>query len=156
MDAKTWFWTAALLNMALMAGIAVRGIRLASRGEVARHRRHMLVAVALVFVFIGSYVLKVVFLGHEDFDTWSPAAVHTLRFHELCVLVMIVGGGIALQRGHRMRASREATGDPSAAPAPAQVLRLHRLAGRIAVGSAILGFLAACLVLAGMIARLPG
>ncbi|MGH0036644.1 MAG: DUF420 domain-containing protein [Myxococcota bacterium] len=156
MDAKTWFWTGALLNMALMAGFAIAGVRQARAGEVARHRRSMLAACALVLVFVGSYLVKLAVLGREDFSAWSPAAINTLRFHETCVLAMLLGGGVALQRARRMRHSRQVLGDPAAPPAPPRVLRAHRLAGRVAVVGALAGLVSAAFVLAGMIGRAGG
>lgn len=156
MDAKTWYWTGALLNMAVMTGFAVTGMVHARRGDVIRHRRCMLVAAALVGAFIASYALKLALLGREDFATWSPVAVHTLRIHETCVLAMIVGGAFALGRAWRMRRSRQVTRDPRDEPAPPATLRAHRLAGRIAVAGAVLGLLTASVVWIGMVVRATG
>jgi uncharacterized membrane protein YozB (DUF420 family) len=150
------YWTGALLNMAVMAGFAVQGVRQIRRGEVARHRRSMLISIALVLAFIGSYALKVVFLGKEDLDTWSLPAVRTLQFHELCITALLLGGGFALFRGMGLRKTRLVThhaDDPEADP---KRVRSHRRAGRIAVGGAVLGWLSAAFVLAGMYARAGG
>jgi uncharacterized membrane protein YozB (DUF420 family) len=155
-DAKTWFWTGALANMAVMAGFVVAGVRQARRGDVARHRRSMLVASALVLVFIGSYLLKLAWLGREDFSTWSAVAINVLRFHESSVLVMLLGGAFALFRAYRMRASRQVTGHPESRPVDPRVLRGHRIAGRIAVAGAVLGLVSACFVWLGMIQRGQG
>jgi len=153
MDAKLVYWTGALVNMAVIVALAGHGVRLARRGDVAGHRRAMLVASGLVLAFVASYALKLAFLGREAVETWSPAAIWVLRFHETCVLFMILGGAFALARAWRLRRTRLVTRDPEdPRPAPA-LLRAHRRAGRVAVGAALLGVLSACLVLAGMYAR---
>jgi uncharacterized membrane protein YozB (DUF420 family) len=153
MDAKVLYWSGALLNMAVIAGLAVHGIRCVRRGETARHARAMRAAAALVGLFLLSYVLKLAFLGREALAAWSSLAVNVLRFHELCVLVMLIGGGTALVIGRRLRASRSFTHSAGDPPAPPALLRRHRLAGRVALAGAILGAATAGLVLAGMYAR---
>ncbi len=153
MTASEWFWGGALLNMAVLTGFAVRGVRQARRGEITRHRRSMLVAASLVGAFLGAYILKVVLVGREDFGLWSAADVSVLRFHEACVLAMLVAGGLALERARRMRRSRQVTRDPADPPAPLPVVRRHRIAGRVALVGALLGLVSACFVWAGMLGR---
>jgi uncharacterized membrane protein YozB (DUF420 family) len=153
MDPKLIYWTGALLNMAVVAGLAVQGVRQIRRGEVARHRRSMLISISLVLAFIGSYVIKLTWLGRENLAVWSTASVRTLQVHELCITAMLVAGGFAVYRGLGMRKTRRVTrhaDDPE--PDPRHV-RAHRLAGRIAVGAAVLGWLTAAFVLIGMYSR---
>jgi hypothetical protein len=76
-----------------------------------------------------------------------------LRFHELCVLLMVVSGGIALRLGHTLRQTKAFVDDPDAAEAPAGLRRRHRLAGRTALAGALLGVASAGVVLAGMYGR---
>ncbi len=155
MDARLVYWTAALLNMILLCVIALRGVRQARMGEVARHRRSMLTASALVIAFVVSYVPKVIFLGKEQLELWSPATVYTLYFHELCVAAMLLGGGVAVHRGIALSRTRLAT-HSSEDPAPEpRTLHVHRIGGRIAVTAALLGALAAGVVLLGMYDRSP-
>lgn len=153
-DPKVLYWTAALANMVLITFLALRGVQQAKRGEVAAHRRSMLTGALLVLAFLVSYVFKVTFLGREAMDTWGSGYVTTLRFHETCVLVMIVGGGIALHRGRAMRATRNLTRDSADPAAPAATVRLHHRAGKIAVTGLVLAVLSASVVLVGMYARL--
>ena len=153
MNANLLYWSGALLNMAVIAGLAVYGVRCARRGELARHARSMRAAGLLVGLFLASYVLKLASLGREELASWSPAAVGMLRFHELCVLVMLVAGGIALFLGRTLRRSRAYTRDAADPAAPAGLLRRHRLAGRTALAGALLGAATAALVLAGMYTR---
>jgi uncharacterized membrane protein YozB (DUF420 family) len=153
MDAKVLYWSAALLNMVVIAALATYGVRCAKRGELARHARFMRAAALLVGLFLVSYVLKLAFLGRETLGVWSPTALWALRFHELCVLTMLLGGGTALALGRRLRTSRSFTRVPADPPAPAPLLRRHRLAGRTALVGAILGAASAALVLGGMYAR---
>ncbi len=153
MDAKVIFWGAAVLNFAALTGFAVAGIQQIRRGERARHRRSMLIAASLVGVFLVAYVVKLATLGREDLDTWSSAAVWTLRFHELCVLAMLIGGGTALVLGGRIKKSRLFATTPDApAPSPSDLHR-HRIAGRVALAGAVLGVVSAGFVWLGMLSR---
>jgi uncharacterized membrane protein YozB (DUF420 family) len=154
MDPKVLYWTGALANMALITVLATRGVRQAKRGEIPAHRRSMLTCVALVVAFLVSYGLKLVFLGREDLESWGGLYVNTLRFHETCVLVMIVGGGIALHRARAMRGTRNRTRDAADPAAPAAVVRLHHRAGRAGIAGLVLAVLSASVVLAGMYARM--
>ncbi len=113
----------------------------------------MLTATALVFAFIGSYALKLIFIGREDLDSWSPVAVHTLQLHELCVASMLISGGLALHHGAKLRKTRRATHDEADPLPEPKLVRLHRLSGRVAVSGAVLGLFLAAWVLAGMYAR---
>jgi len=149
LDPKVAYWTGAWLNMCAIVGLAAIGVRHARRGDVARHRRCMLGAAALVGLFVASYLLKVALLGREVLELWDTASVRMLRFHELCVAVLLVSGGygltLALRRGMPL------------APGPERerTHRRHRRAGRTAVASALLGIVSAGFVLFGMYARLP-
>ena len=153
MDAKLLFWTAALVNLGVLVGFALYGVRFARRGEIARHKRAMKVASWMILAFLAAYVLKVQFLGREDQSVWSTLDVWVLRIHELFVVFMLIAGAVAWRQGKKLQATRLVTHDP-ADPAPdARVLRTHRLAGRTAVVSSVLAFVMAIGVLAGMIVR---
>jgi len=153
LDPKLAYWTAAFANMTVLVGFAVAGIRHVRRGEVARHRRAMTIAAVLVVVFLVSYPLKVLFLGREDMDAWSPASVFTLRLHELCVMGMLLGGGLALMRGRRLARTRALLDTEEAPEATPESLAGHRRAGRTAVAAAVLAWASAGLVLAHMYGR---
>ena len=153
MEPKLLYWTGALVNMALVVGFAVSGVRARQRADVPRHRRQMLVGTALVGLFLVSYLLKLLLLGREEMGAWSHGSVWVLRLHECCVFTMLVAGVLAGRRGHRLRPTRNATRDPADPPAPVALARGHRVAGRIAVAAAGLGLLTATLVLAGMYQR---
>jgi uncharacterized membrane protein YozB (DUF420 family) len=140
-DPKLLFWTAALVNMLAIVVLATVGVRRARRREIAGHRRLMLAASGLVGLFLLAYVLKVAALGREALELWEPHFVWALRFHETCVLGMVVGGGRALWLGER-----SGFRDPARA-------RAHRLAGRTAAVSALLGVASAAYVLVGMYLR---
>ena len=153
LDPKVLYWTGAFVNLLVIAGLAVRGVRLARSGDYVRHARSMRAAAVLVGLFLVSYGLKLRFLGREDLAEWGQGAVGVLRFHELCVLAMLIGGTVALVASRRLRRTAVFTrtaGDPIAPPALA---KRHRLAGRSAVVGAILGATTAALVLAGMYVR---
>ena len=156
MDPKLLFWTAALLNLAILVGFALFGVGYARRGEIARHRRAMKIASVLVFVFLGSYVLKVLFMGREDMGVWSQLDVWVLRIHELFVMQMLIAGTVAWVQGRKLRTTRLVTHDPSDPEADPDTARIHRLAGRTAVVGAVAGFVMAIGVLAGMFARVAG
>lgn len=154
LDAKVLFWTGAFINMGVIVGLAFVGIRAVKAHRMEEHRSRMIVAACLVVGFIVAYAFKLHFLGREDLSLWSHAAVWTLRFHETCVLVMIVGGGTAIFMGSKLRKTRIFTCDASdPVPDPALVRRHHRAGGAGLVG-AILAFVSAGFVLAGMFSRL--
>ena len=155
MDAKTLYWTAAWINMIAVVAIAGVAIRQASRGRYALHRSLMLTSAALVGAFVLSYALKLLLLGRETLETWAPRYVNVLRVHEVCILFMLIGGGIAFRQAWRLHLPRSA-GSPEVTPdALARGVRLHRRAGFVAVTAAALGVLTAGYVLQGMYARLP-
>ena len=153
MDPKVLYWTGALINMATMMAIALSGLRQIQRGEVARHRRSMLISASLVVAFLLSYVVKVIFLGQEDLASWEPAYVNTLRFHEGCILLMVVGGGFALMFGRALKRTSAFGTDPEAPEAPDQLRRRHRIAGRTALTAALLALASASIGLVGMYGR---
>jgi len=153
MDAHLLYWSFALLNMTAIVGLAVHGVRCARRRELVRHARSMRGAGLLVALFLVSYVVKLAVLGREDRGSWSPGAVGLLRFHELCVLVMLVAGSVALGLGRTLRRSRAFSGEAADPEAPPRLVRRHHLAGRAAVAGALLGVATAALVLAGMYSR---
>lgn len=153
MDAKLAFWTLALINMGAVVGFAIRGVRAIRCNEVASHRRSMLTAGALIVLFLFSYVAKVIVLGSEDLVLWSPGHRYNLWIHETFVVSMLISGFVALAFARRFTASRRLTGNPGDAPADPTAIRGHRLAGKIAVGASVMGFLTACGILAGMISR---
>lgn len=140
-DPKLVFWTAAFANMLAIIAVAVIGVRRAGRREIAGHRRLMLAAAGLVGLFLVSYVVKVGTLGREQLALWEPRYVWTLRFHETCIAVMVIAGVRAIWLG-----AREGFRDAARA-------RAHRLAGRTAVVSALLGVASAGYVLLGMFER---
>ncbi len=147
------FWTAALVNLGLICAMGILGVRCVRRGEIARHRRAMKVAGGLVVAFLISYVLKVILIGREDRSLWSDADVLILRAHEVCVVIMLIAGGIAWWQSRPLLATRSVTRnarDPEADPG---VLRRHKRAGWAAVLSALAGFALAAVVLAGMYGR---
>ncbi|HPG26724.1 MAG TPA: DUF420 domain-containing protein, partial [Myxococcota bacterium] len=146
-------WTAAPLDLAMLVGFALVGVRYARRGEIARHQRAMRIATLLVLGFLGAYLAKVFVLGREDQAAWSTLDVWVLRIHELFVLVMLVAGGVAWTQGRRLRETRLVSHDPSDPEPDPVTTRRHRIAGRTAVVAGVLGFLMAIGVLAGMYAR---
>ncbi len=154
MDPKILYWTGATLNMLVLIGFGGAGVHFIRRGDVVRHRRCMLTAGALVVAFLLSDLVKLALLGREDFASWSSVAVSTLRFHETCILIMLIGGTIALSRAWRMRATRSVTRNAEDPPANASTLRWHRRTGWTALLGGLLGLLAAAFVLGAMYERI--
>jgi uncharacterized membrane protein YozB (DUF420 family) len=153
MDPKLLFWTASLLNLGVLVGFAVLGVRYARRGEIARHQRAMKIASALIIVFLGFYLLKVLFIGREDVEAWGQLDTWILRIHELFVVQMLVAGVIAWVQAHELRSTRLVTYDANDPEAELRTAKIHRIAGRTSVAGAALGFVMAIAVLAGMFAR---
>ena len=154
-DPKVLFWTGAFINMGVVVGLAIYGVNQVKAGSPSRHRMMMIGASLLVVGFILAYVLKLEFLGREDLSVWSQAAIWTLRFHETCVLVMVVCGVLALRWGSLLRGTRSFTLNPSDPMADANLVLRHRRAGRSAIVAAVLGFVSSGFVLVGMYSRLP-
>jgi hypothetical protein len=113
----------------------------------------MKVASLLVLGFLVSYLLKVPLLGREDMSVWSVRDVWVLRIHELFVLQMLGGGAIAWIQSRRLIGTRLVSLDPADPIPDPRSVRIHRLAGRTAVIGALLAFLSAIGVLAGMFGR---
>lgn len=153
MDPKLLFWAAALANLGVLCGFGLFGVSYARRGEIARHRRNMKAASFLIVAFLASYALKVVFLGREDQSSWSSLDVWVLRIHELFVVIMLVAGIVAWRQASGLEGTSLVTRDASDPAPDARVARRHRVAGWTAVASAILGFLMAIGVFAGMVVR---
>jgi uncharacterized membrane protein YozB (DUF420 family) len=153
-DAKVLYWTGALVNMAVVVGSAGLGVWHVRAGRIPQHRRCMLLSASLVLAFVGSYAIKLAVLGREDLSVWADAYVQTLRFHETCVFLMVLGGAIALSRAWKMRNSRNVTSNEAAETAPASTLIFHRRSGWVAVAASIFGVVSAGVVLVGMYQRL--
>ncbi|HEY8155727.1 MAG TPA: DUF420 domain-containing protein [Myxococcota bacterium] len=153
MDPRLVYWTFALLDLAAVALFAAAGVAALRRGDVARHRRRMLTAAALVGFFVLSYVAKLALIGREDLESWGSTSIWVLRIHELWIFLMLAAGAVAGSRALRLRHTRNVTRDPKHPPAPAELVRWHRRAGWTAVCAAgfALGF--ALLVLLGMYRR---
>jgi len=147
-ESKTLYWTAAWINMLIILALGWIGARQAATAHYDRHRALMLAGAGLVVLFVASYGLKLAFLGREVLASWTTVQLWALRIHELCVFVMLVGGGIALRQalslGLRQGPGRGA--DPTG-------IRLHRRAGFAALAGATAGVLTAAYVLLGMYER---
>jgi uncharacterized membrane protein YozB (DUF420 family) len=153
MDAKLLFWTLALLNLAVITVCGQRAIAAIRRGDVRTHRRMMLTATALVGVFLGSYVAKVILLGKEDRAFWTPIDYAILYTHELCITAMLIAGAIALFQAWRFRHALPEDGTPPNDPASQPVRARHTRAGTLAKWSGLLAFLTAIGVWTGMLLR---
>ena len=154
MDPKFLFWCGAFVNMAVMVALMWNGVRQVRRGNVAAHKRSMIAATSLVGAFLVAYLFKATILGREDFALWSTPAIWNLRFHETCVLLMLLAGGFAFARARKLDGTRNVTRERDDPMAPEEVVRSHTRAGWTAVASAVLGLLTAGVVLAGMYGRL--
>ncbi len=156
MNPGLYFWTAALVNLAIVCATAILGVRCARRGEIARHRQAMKIASWLVVAFLLSYVLKVLVIGREDMSVWSSFDVWVLRFHELFVISMLGAGSAAWIQSRKLVGTRIVTRDPKDPEPDPKALRWHRRAGWSALLGALLGFALAIGVLAGMFQRALG
>ena len=147
-DSNLLFWAASLANLGMVVFCATQGVRRIRARDVRGHRRLMITASSLVFLFLFSYVLKVVFLGKEQRETWSEATKIVLYLHETAVFVMLVAGAVA---GYRAWCFRHTLGDgPLSDPVEAsRRQRLsHRRAGRTAVVASVAAFVTAAFWLA--------
>jgi uncharacterized membrane protein YozB (DUF420 family) len=156
MDPKLLYWTAALINLGALCVIALFGVRYARRGEIARHQRAMKIASLMVLAFLASYVIKLMLLGREDMAVWDAIYVWVLRIHELFVLQMVVAGAVAWIQSRKLLHTRLVTHQAEDPLPDATTVRIHRIAGRVAVAGGILGFVMAVGVLIGMYVRAFG
>jgi len=151
MDPKLLFWTAALVNMWAVVGVAVAGIARAYGGDEEGHRRRMLCAAGLVGLFVLAYAIKLIVLGREDLDVWQPWAVNLLRIHELFIFIMLVAGGRA---GYLAWTFRKLEAIANFDAGRCRELRgRHRHAGTIAFAGAFFGAVTASGMLIGMFLR---
>ena len=153
MNLQLLFWAASLVNLAVLCGVALFGVRYARRGEIARHRHAMKISSWLVVAFLGAYLLKVGVIGREDQSVWSNLDVWVLRIHELFVLFMIGGGAVAWIQGRKLALTQIVTHDPSDPTPDAKIVLTHRVAGRAAVISSVFALVLAIGIFAGMVAR---
>lgn len=154
MDPKLAFWCVALVDLGVVVGCAMLGVRAIRRGNVRLHRRCMLTAAALVAAFLAAYLLKVALLGREDRSLWTRLDHTVLYVHESCVAAMLVGGAYAGWRASRFRAHLGRSLSLPSRPLPGRLR--HRRAGWVAVVGAALAFATAGGVLAGMFVRTAG
>jgi uncharacterized membrane protein YozB (DUF420 family) len=153
MNPKLLFWCWALANMALVLGLGVRGWRAIRANRIDEHRRAMLRAGFWVVAFLVAYLVKRLVLGGEDLSVWPSAARTNLHVHESFVALMLTAGLVAFALGLRLAKTRRVTQNASDPLAPRRAISGHRLAGRIALAGALFGFLTACGILGGMLAR---
>ena len=151
MNPKLVYWTVALANLAVIVVCGARGVRAIRRGEVRTHRRMMLVSVALVALFLASYLAKVAWLGKEDRSAWTAFDHAVLGIHELCIAAMLIAGGVALYRALRFQAKLRPSWSIPAGALPGRAQ--HRRAGTVAKWSGALAFVTAIGVWAGMLLR---
>lgn len=154
MDPKVLYWTFAFINMGFVVGLGFYGRAQLKTGNAKRHATMMISASCLVVGFVVSYGFKLAILGREDLMLWSDAALNTLRFHETCVLAMVVAGGLAIRWGRTLRNKRSYTLNPDDPAASESLIRRHHRAGQVALVGAALGFVSSGFVLAGMYARM--
>lgn len=152
MSAHLAFWTAAWIDLGAVALLALLGRQQIRRGAWRAHRRSMLAATTLVGLFLVAYLLKVWLVGHEDLSAWSPMQIWVLRIHEVGIAAMLGGGLYAGWRAFRFRASLPAGPQLPAHDEGSPGRAGHRWAGRVAVAGAVLAWLSAAGMLAGMFA----
>jgi uncharacterized membrane protein YozB (DUF420 family) len=147
MDPKIYFWSASLVLFVALVASALAGWRAIRRQDIGRHKRWMNLSAVLVFLFVASYVVKVLVLGKEELGLWSAGDRAVLWTHESFVFVMILAGTAARLLARKLDPARR-----GAQEAPT-TRRRHRLLGRTAVIASVLGALTAALVLTGMFLR---
>lgn len=152
MDPSLAFWTAAIVDLALVVALATAGVLRIRRGDVAGHRRRMLLAAGGISLFLLAYLGKLASLGREDRSHWHPADFAVFYVHELCIAGMLVGGIVAGVCAWRFGPAARAARTPAEIPV-SRLRDVHRRAGRIAVAAGAGGLATACLLLLGMYAR---
>ncbi|MEM7409573.1 MAG: DUF420 domain-containing protein [Myxococcota bacterium] len=148
MDPKLVYWTAALVNLAVIVFVGWRAIVAVRAGDIVRHRRGMRIAGGLVVLFLASYIGKVAFLGKEDRSAWTALDYAILYLHECCIAVMLVASSVALYRAWRFQGE---LGEPPKLPgSPLPGGLQHTRAGKIAAWAGLFAFVTAIGVWGGM------
>ena len=111
----------------------------------------MLLAGALIGLFLVSYLLKLPLLGREDRSLWSTSELWTLYLHELCIVAMLGAGAVAVFHARRFGEVRD--GSNPAPEARESDRRVHRIAGRTAVIASLFALFTAGAILTGMYSR---
>ncbi len=142
-DARTAFWTFAILNMAAAFTAAAIGIRHIRAGRIAQHRTLMRTSAVLVGLFVAAYGVKIFTLGRENLSAWSFAEVAILRIHEAFIFTFLVAGGRAFYLANQAAGAGPGSG----------IRTSHRLAGRIAMIAFSLALLTAGLVYRTILTR---
>lgn len=137
------FWTYAYFLMLAMLILAFVGIRRIRHGDYQGHLIAMVRACNLVFVFVASYVLKVMILGRENKEAWSLTQYVILYVHESFILMMLICGTRARILANRFKGSLSA-GNPT------ETEKGHRLEharwGKLTIGAALAAFFTASFV----------
>lgn len=132
MDLKTLLWYGVLVSITGAYLTAMAGVRSATRHDVSRHSRRMVVAGTVVGLWLVAYVTKQVLFGRESFggtsDQYWRWYVPLLLTHTTLAATTIGLGSYNLYTGLR-RLRRGSVGAMSA-----RVVR-HRLVGFCVVGA---------------------
>ena len=153
MDANLAFWSGALANLGVIVFCTLTGVQRIRAKDVVGHRRRMVIAMSLVGAFLVAYIVKVAALGREDKTGWTTLDFVILYTHEICVIAMLAGGGVALYRAAKFRAGLGPKLKLPPDDDPLEGFERHKRAGKVAVWSSLAGFITAIGVLAGMFAR---
>jgi len=150
--ANLTYWTLAFADLVCVLLLALSGVSRIRGGDVAGHRTQMLWASGFVGLFLGSYPVKLMFLGRERLAEWEPMNVTLLRVHESFILLMVLAAALAFWNARILRLQDARDGSASSlaeAKVPGRI-RLHRRCGRLAVFAAAGALITSAVVLLGM------
>lgn len=150
MTPKLLFWLYAFLLTCTIMVAATKGIASARRGAYDQHRIWMNRAGSLIVAFVLSYVLKVIFLGKEDLDTWANVYVVILRIHESFIGLMLICGGYARLLARKFQ---HTINDHPLNDRWQRMRRRHAILGKISVAAAAAALLTASGLIIGMLQR---
>ena len=154
MDPNLAFWSLALTDLWAVVFFARRAIARVRAGDVAGHKRNLLVSGLLIVGFLASYLGKVGLLGKEDRSEWGAFAYGSLYTHETCIAVMLAVGVLALWRARKFPDALRTLDDFDPRDREMTAARAaHARVGRVAVTASVLAAATATLILVGMFAR---
>ncbi len=150
MTPRLIFWLYAMVLTCGIIGCAFVGISHARNGRYQLHRLWMNASSWIIVGFVGSYILKVIFLGKEDLQTWDSFYVVTLRIHEFFIAVMLGCGGFARYLAHQFRHTLDET---QLSTHWRKKRDTHKKLGKLSIYGACAALITACALIVGMLQR---
>lgn len=144
MSPNLMFWIYAYALTIVALGIAFQGVARVRKGDEVGHAKKMNLAVLLILGFVGSYVLKVIFLGREPKTNWESLHFTVLYIHEFFIACMLLAGGYTRYLAGKFKTS---VGSSNPSAAMLALRKKHRAAGKFCLIATTMALFTATFVL---------